>query len=139
MTLGRDAGKETLPGLVMLRLHSSTPAMASPGQTGAWSSEAQHSPLSGRVGQFAGFHRVDRGFPIDRWQRLAGSCRVVADRLPQPRPVGGRGRPGPTCYASWMQLHRALRRRDIFVGPSVRWEDPRAQLLGGNSWDGVPR
>jgi hypothetical protein len=27
------------------------------------------------------------------------------------------------------QLHRALRRRDIFADPSVRWADPRAQLL----------
>jgi TnpA family transposase len=35
------------------------------------------------------------------------------------------------------QLHRALRRRDIFARPSVRWADPRAQLLDGDAWDGV--
>lgn len=27
------------------------------------------------------------------------------------------------------QLHRALRRRDVFATPSLRWADPRAQLL----------
>jgi TnpA family transposase len=35
------------------------------------------------------------------------------------------------------QLHRALRRRDIFASPSVRWADPRAQLLDGDGWHGV--
>jgi Tn3 transposase DDE domain len=35
------------------------------------------------------------------------------------------------------QLHRALRRRDIFASPSVRWADPRAQLLDGEGWHGV--
>jgi TnpA family transposase len=35
------------------------------------------------------------------------------------------------------QLHRALRRRDIFADPSVRWADPRAQLLDGDGWHGV--
>lgn len=35
------------------------------------------------------------------------------------------------------QLQRALRRRDIFADPSVRWADPRAQLLDGDGWDGV--
>lgn len=29
------------------------------------------------------------------------------------------------------QLHRALRRRDVFAAPSLRWADPRAQLLDG--------
>jgi TnpA family transposase len=35
------------------------------------------------------------------------------------------------------QLHRALRRRDIFAVPSMRWADPRAQLLDGAGWYGV--
>ena len=35
------------------------------------------------------------------------------------------------------QLHRALRRRDIFAAPSVRWAAPRAQLLDGAPWQGV--
>jgi TnpA family transposase len=35
------------------------------------------------------------------------------------------------------QLYRALRRRDIFAAPSVRWADPRAQLLDGAGWHGV--
>ena len=35
------------------------------------------------------------------------------------------------------QLHRALRRRDVFAAPSVRWADPRAQLLDGTAWRAV--
>ena len=31
-------------------------------------------------------------------------------------------------------LHRALRRRDVFAAGSVRWGDPRAQLLSGDEW-----
>lgn len=33
------------------------------------------------------------------------------------------------------QLHRALRRRDVFVTPSWRYGDPRAGLLTGAEWD----
>lgn len=33
------------------------------------------------------------------------------------------------------QLHRALRRRDVFVSGSVRWGDPRARLLSGEEWE----
>ena len=32
---------------------------------------------------------------------------------------------------------RHLRRRDIFAGPSIRWADPRAQLLDGTRWASV--
>lgn len=32
------------------------------------------------------------------------------------------------------QLHRALRRRDVFALSSERWADPRAQLLSGETW-----
>lgn len=35
------------------------------------------------------------------------------------------------------QLAAALRRRDIFAYPSLRWGDPRAQLLDGAEWSGV--
>jgi SAM-dependent methyltransferase len=35
------------------------------------------------------------------------------------------------------QLTAALRRRDIFAYPSLRWGDPRAQLLDGAEWSGV--
>jgi len=31
-------------------------------------------------------------------------------------------------------LHRALRRRDIFLTGSRRWADPRARLLAGAEW-----
>jgi hypothetical protein len=31
------------------------------------------------------------------------------------------------------QLHRALRRRDVFATGSVRWGDPRARLLSGGN------
>jgi TnpA family transposase len=33
------------------------------------------------------------------------------------------------------QLHRALRRRDVFALRSERWADPRAQLLSGEAWE----
>ena len=32
------------------------------------------------------------------------------------------------------QLRSALRRRDVFVSKSTQWGDPRAQLLGPDSW-----
>jgi Domain of unknown function (DUF4158)/Tn3 transposase DDE domain len=32
------------------------------------------------------------------------------------------------------QLRACLRRRDVFVAPSHRWRDPRAQLLQGEAW-----
>jgi hypothetical protein len=35
------------------------------------------------------------------------------------------------------QLHRALRRRDVFAFPSDRWADPRAQLLTGDAWEQI--
>lgn len=35
------------------------------------------------------------------------------------------------------QLHAALRRRDLFADPSVRWADPRAKLLDGADWNAV--
>ena len=35
------------------------------------------------------------------------------------------------------QLHRALRRRDVFAAPSLRWADPRARLLDGTAWQAV--
>jgi hypothetical protein len=35
------------------------------------------------------------------------------------------------------QLRTALRRRDVYATPSLRWADPRAQLLGGEAWDAV--
>src|SRR4051794_29790152 len=36
------------------------------------------------------------------------------------------------------QLHGALRRRDVFAQPSLRWTDPRARLLDGPDWAGLP-
>src|SRR5205814_6038958 len=35
------------------------------------------------------------------------------------------------------QLHAALRRRDVFAEPSLRWADPRARLLDGPEWAAV--
>jgi len=35
------------------------------------------------------------------------------------------------------QLHAALRRRDLFADPSLRWADPRAKLLDGADWGAV--
>ena len=42
-------------------------------------------------------------------------------------------RPYALCVLE--QLHRALRRRDVFAAGSVRWGDPRAQLLSGEEWE----
>ena len=33
------------------------------------------------------------------------------------------------------RLRYALRRRDLFVSPSLRWGDPRAKLLQGDAWN----
>jgi TnpA family transposase len=33
------------------------------------------------------------------------------------------------------QLHRALRRRDVYVRGADRWGDPRARLLDGHAWE----
>jgi TnpA family transposase len=35
------------------------------------------------------------------------------------------------------QLHAAIRVRDVFAAPSVRYADPRAKLLDGAAWAGV--
>ena len=35
------------------------------------------------------------------------------------------------------QLRTYLRRREVFASPSVRWGDPRAQLLDGEQWEQV--
>ncbi len=35
------------------------------------------------------------------------------------------------------QLHRALRVRDVYAVPSLRWSDPRARLLDGPGWVAV--
>lgn len=35
------------------------------------------------------------------------------------------------------QLHAALRRRDLFAHPLLRWADPRAKLLDGADWNAV--
>lgn len=35
------------------------------------------------------------------------------------------------------QLTLSLKRRDLFVSPSVRWSNPRAKLLSGASWESV--
>lgn len=35
------------------------------------------------------------------------------------------------------QLFKALRVRDVFASPALRWGDPRAQLLDGPAWEAV--
>jgi hypothetical protein len=57
---------------------------------------------------------------------------LAAGGLPQPRPARGRADRDAYVLCILEQLHRALRRRDIFARPSVRWADPRAQLLDGS-------
>ncbi len=42
------------------------------------------------------------------------------------------------CYYTFcvlQQLQENIRRRDMFVTPSNRWHDPRAQLLQGQAWE----
>lgn len=38
-------------------------------------------------------------------------------------------------FCTLERLQDALRRRDVFLAPSGRWRDPRAQLLQGMAWD----
>nr|WP_235455437.1 hypothetical protein [Streptomyces olivochromogenes] len=33
------------------------------------------------------------------------------------------------------QMHRVLRRREVFAKNSSKWGDPRARLLGGDAWE----
>ena len=35
------------------------------------------------------------------------------------------------------RLQDGLRRRDLFISPSERWDDPRAKLLQGPDWEAV--
>lgn len=43
------------------------------------------------------------------------------------------------AYTFWVltRVHEALRRHDLFVTPSERYSDPRAQLLQGRAWEAV--
>lgn len=38
-------------------------------------------------------------------------------------------------FCALERLQDALRRRDVFLAPSERWRDPRAQLLQGMAWE----
>ena len=50
-------------------------------------------------------------------------------------PARWTGTPYALCVLE--QLRAALRRRDIFAAPSMRWADPRAMLLHGPAWEAV--
>ena len=56
------------------------------------------------------------------WERL-----VLADG------AGPKRRPYTLCVLD--ELVRALRRRDVFVAGSTRWDDPRQKLLQGEDWE----
>lgn len=56
------------------------------------------------------------------WERL-----VLADG------DGPKRRPYTFCVLD--ELVRALRRRDVFVAGSTRWDDPRRKLLQGEDWE----
>jgi len=62
--------------------------------------------------------------PAGWWQRL-----VFAPG----RPAGTVDR-AAYVFCVLEQFHRHLVRRDIYAAPSVRWNDPRAQLLAGAAW-----
>jgi TnpA family transposase len=43
--------------------------------------------------------------------------------------------PRPYTFCVLDNLHKALRRRDVFISPSWRYADPRAGLLSGTEWE----
>lgn len=45
----------------------------------------------------------------------------------------------PCAYTFWSieKMNEALKRHDIYIDPSERYGDPRAQLLHGESWESV--
>lgn len=62
--------------------------------------------------------------PAGWWLRLV---------FPPARPAGTVDR-AAYVFCVLEQFHRHLVRRDIYALPSVRWNDPRAQLLQGAAW-----
>jgi hypothetical protein len=67
-----------------------------------------------------------RGAPLDLvtrpWRRLVVDADDTVDRRFY-------------TFCALERLQDALRRRDVFVAPSLRWGDPRAQLLQGAHWE----
>jgi len=69
-------------------------------------------------------HVIAGVVPTGWWQRLV---------YPPERPPGTVDR-AAYVFCVLEQFHRHLVRRDIYASPSVRWNDPRAQLLAGTAW-----
>jgi hypothetical protein len=60
------------------------------------------------------------------WRRLVyGSPDLTSGTVDRPAYV----------FCVLEQLHRALRRRDVYVQGADRWGDPRARLLDGHVWE----
>ena len=47
--------------------------------------------------------------------------------------------PSYAAYTLWVltRVHEGLRRRDLYVTPSDRWDDPRSQLVSGKDWEAL--
>jgi TnpA family transposase len=71
-------------------------------------------------------HRPDHDAPTD-----------IVNKAWQPHVKPGDSATDPVAFTfcALDQLQTALRRRDIFIAPSWRYNDPRAGLLAGSEWD----
>ena len=76
---------------------------------------------------------AERGLAIDRERVPAALVSKPWDRLvcPTARTVNRRA----LTFCVLERLREALRNREVFVSPSERWGDPRAQLLSGEAWE----
>jgi len=59
---------------------------------------------------------------------------VAAGRVRQPAAAGRAVDRDAYVLCPLEQLRTALRRRDVFAHPSLRWSDPRARPLDGADW-----
>src|SRR5271169_1440586 len=67
-------------------------------------------------------------------QGFAARChRARTGNRPRARMVWSTGMPGHLCLVD--RLRGAIRRRDIFATPSLRFADPRIGMLDGAAWE----
>jgi Tn3 transposase DDE domain len=110
-------------------------------------------PFLPLLSEVVAFGAVDAGQPIldavRRLPELAGRKRVRQGEVARELVSGVWRRlvfenldlePGVVDHRAYVfcvleQLHRALRRRDVFAIRSERWADPRAQLLSSVAWE----
>jgi TnpA family transposase len=76
----------------------------------------------------------------ERKPNLAAAPKAVVNRVWHPLVFQRRHQVVNRRYYTFCVLERlqeGLRRRDLFVAPSERWQDPRAKLLQGEAWQAV--